>query len=282
LPLALGVPVIRTHFSACYPALRLGALVFVCVLIVLTAVSSGNTASADATFEVDSTSDANLSACTVAPDDCSLRGAINASNAAAGTDTITFNIPAATDAGCNAGTAVCTFAPLTDLPAISGAVIVEGYSQPGAVMNPQLSAINAVLKIELAGTNLGTESIGLRVNGGGSTIRGLVVNRFATGIEFSNSGNNFLLGNYIGTNVEGTAALGNGTSQSSPTKGGVRITGTSSNNTIGGTSPSDRNLISGNNNFGVLLESASNVIRGNLVGPDKSGEVDITSQIVFG
>ena len=42
------------------------------------------------TLVVDTTSDANLTACTAAANDCSLRGAINNANANAGADTITF------------------------------------------------------------------------------------------------------------------------------------------------------------------------------------------------
>lgn len=46
-----------------------------------------------ANFAVDSTVDTDLGACTAAANDCTLRGAINAANAAAGPDTITFAIP---------------------------------------------------------------------------------------------------------------------------------------------------------------------------------------------
>ena len=46
----------------------------------------------NATFVVDTTSDAYLSACTAAANDCSLRGAINNANFDAGLDTITFSV----------------------------------------------------------------------------------------------------------------------------------------------------------------------------------------------
>jgi len=54
-----------------------------------------------ATFVVDTTSNATLSACTATPGDCSLRGAVAAANALAGADLIHFNIP-----DCPAG--LCT------------------------------------------------------------------------------------------------------------------------------------------------------------------------------
>ena len=46
-----------------------------------------------ATFIVDTTSNATLSACTGAPADCSLPGAVAAANSLAGADSIQFNIP---------------------------------------------------------------------------------------------------------------------------------------------------------------------------------------------
>ena len=56
----------------------------------------------------------------------SLRQAILDANAAPGVDTITFNI---------AGTGVRTIQPLTELPVITEAVNIDGYSQPGASAN---------------------------------------------------------------------------------------------------------------------------------------------------
>jgi hypothetical protein len=78
-----------------------------------------------------------------------------------------------------------------------------------------------------------------------------------------------ILGNYIGTNAEGTAALGNGAN-------GVFVFG-SSYNTIGGPGDSG-NLISGNLQSGIFLYSAtnnaradSNLIIGNDIGTDRNG-----------
>ena len=84
--------------------------------------------------------------------------------------------------------------------------------------------------IELDGASAGTTANGLTITAGSSTVRGLVINRFGgDGISITGSGasNNAVLGNFIGTNAAGTAALGNGT--------GVVIDNGASNNTIGGT-----------------------------------------------
>jgi hypothetical protein len=76
---------------------------------------------------------------------------------------------------------------------------------------------------------------------------------------FSSSGNQ-VLGNYIGTDAAGTAALANAT--------GVLLAG--SNNTLGGTTAGARNLISGNS-YGVGLGGNSNQVLGNYIGTDAAG-----------
>ena len=54
----------------------------------------------------------------------SFRQAILDANANAGPDTISFNIP---------GAGVHTIAPASSLPAITETVVIDGYTQPGAV-----------------------------------------------------------------------------------------------------------------------------------------------------
>src|SRR5438874_2131308 len=68
----------------------------------------------------------------------SLRQAILDANAAAGTDTIAFNIP---------GAGVQTIAPLTNLPMVTEAVVIDGYTQPGTSANSLATGDNAVLLI---------------------------------------------------------------------------------------------------------------------------------------
>jgi len=127
--------------------------------------------------------------------------------------------------------------------------------------------------------DLGNSQRGIYVEGGGSnTIRNNVVSgNDSQGILLGFGNNDILKGNIIGLNAAGTAALGN-------SGGGLYIT--SSNNTIGGTSATDRNIISGNTGYGVKIEFASrsgNVIQGNYIGTDISGTIDLgnTSHGVF-
>src|SRR5437764_4682545 len=73
----------------------------------------------------------------------SLRQAILDANSMGG-GTINFNIP---------GGGVHTISPLTVLPSITQAVIIDGYTQPGSSQNtnPPTMGLNTVLTIELSG-----------------------------------------------------------------------------------------------------------------------------------
>jgi parallel beta-helix repeat protein len=109
----------------------------------------------------------------------------------------------------------------------------------------------------------------------------------ARGIQIEGSGtvSNTVSGNYIGTDVHGTAALGNGTTPGS-NGWGIRIDG-APGNTIGGLTAGERNLISGNGDLfctapendpraeggGILIFNGAdgNVVQGNYVGTDVQG-----------
>jgi titin len=95
----------------------------------------------------------------------------------------------------------------------------------------------------------------------------------AFGINILNSSsNNQILGNYIGTDVTGTAILANSST-------GVNVnTGTASGNIIGGGAPGAGNVISGNGldgNFtvGIFVGSGTTAttIRGNRIGTNAAG-----------
>jgi hypothetical protein len=78
---------------------------------------------------------------------------------------------------------------------------------------------------------------------------------------------NRVLGNYIGTNVAGTQAVGNGQS-------GVHIGFGAFDNVVGGDRPGMRNIISGNASAGVLIKNpgtSGNSVLGNTIGADVNG-----------
>ncbi len=227
-------------------------------------VASQGVVQAQTTFTVTKTADTNDGVCDA---DCSLREAITAANALAGTDTIAFNITTS-DLGFNASTTAFTIQPASGLPTITNPVIIDGFTQPGASpnTNPPGSGINVVLKIELDGINAGSPFVnGLRINAGNSTIRGLVINRFSgTGIRLETNDGNIVEGNFIGTDVNGTTVLSNN-------QGDIVVTSGSSNNTVGGSIPGARNVLFG----GVLIVTNGNTVQGNFIGTDATGTVGV-------
>ena len=88
-------------------------------------------------------------------------------------------------------------------------------------------------------------------------------------------------GNLIGTNANGTAALGNGTYYSGSGygagNGGIYISaGSATDATIGGTAAGDRNVISGNLGHGIdIVGGGGNLIEGNYVGLDINGTTSL-------
>jgi hypothetical protein len=189
----------------------------------------------------------------------SLRQVINTANQVAGTDIITFNIPQ-TDPSFNPNTGTFSIRPISPLPSVTDAAILDATSQPGYTNTPL---------IEIDGSNISDLVSGLTITAGNSTVKGFVINRFAEGIRLITAGNNTIQGNYIGTDVTGNIDLGN-------TVDGIFLGGGTSGNLIGGTTPQTRNLISGNGRNGVQLDtSGDNIIQGNFIGTNISGTADL-------
>lgn len=202
---------------------------------------------------------------------CSLREALNAAAVHTGPDTISFNIPP-TDTGCDAS-GVCTIRPASHLPPLTdGGTTIDGYTQPGASPNtsPFGQPINAALKIVMDGSQVLGYPAGLDIRSSGNMVRGLVIHRFYDGISVLDRANNHIEGNFIGTDVHGSADLGNRCH-------GVSISGVeggpgSTNNVLGGSNPQARNLISGNDCVGVGIgPTGNNKVLGNYIGTNASG-----------
>ncbi len=187
----------------------------------------------------------------------SLRAAITRVNADTqpGIDTINFAI------GSGAKTIkVGNYA----LPSILHAVVIDGSSQPGFAGSPL---------IELNGSQVVNHGDGLHLVAGQSTVKDLVINRFGgRGVCLVHGGGDTIVGNYIGTDITGTVALGN-------QYGGVDIGNGAGGHTIGGTTAATRNLISGNGyvseavgeGAGVEVNAPGNIVEGNYIDTDVTG-----------
>ncbi|MCK4352916.1 hypothetical protein KAW65_05860, partial [candidate division WOR-3 bacterium] len=185
------------------------------------------------------------------------------------------------------------------LPAITdGGTVIDGYTAPGA--QPASDLTPAVLKIEINATTIPEEwcsgAVGpypqnfcsaIRVGrtgvGGapGTIIKGLCINRSGDcGIIFdggTNINGCVLSGCYIGTNIRGDSALGNHVA-------GVVRAGCTCPMTIGGPTPADRNVVSGNWMSNVMIAIAhtdSMNIVGNYIGTDATGMNTLPPDSIF-
>ena len=219
-------------------------------LIVMTASSRGASAT---TYTVTTTADSGPG---------SLRQVILNANANPGLDTIDFAI--------GVSGSPHTIQPTSALPSITDPVVIDGWSQGGA-------GYSGAPLIEINGASAGSTAYGLRITSGSSTVRGLIINGFAsgTGVILLTAGGNWIYGNFIGVNAAGNAAAPNVT--------GISINADSNGNVIGtngdGTSDAvEGNLISGNSDYGLLFAQANttnNVVAGNIIGADSTGTTSI-------
>jgi len=188
----------------------------------------------------------------------SLRAAVSNANANAGADMVDFNIPGAGPHTIN----------LLSTVFVGDTVTIDGYTQPGASANTLTQGLDADLRIVLGGGGGGID--GLALFTANSTVRGLVVNGFSTGIATGTTAgqsNNVIVGCFIGTDATGTTAVPNSF---------VGVELRSPFNRLGGTDPADRNLISGNNQgVGFSGLGNENLVQGNLIGTDKTGTLDL-------
>lgn len=172
-------------------------------------------------------------------------------------DAIHFNIP---------GGGVKSITPTTALPAVTQAVVIDGYTQPGASANTLSVGSDAVLLVELVG-GAGPGN-GLLISADSSTVRGLVINRFGSAI-YVQSGGNTIEGNWLGIDDDGNTRLANVYDVF------VANSPASANNLIGGTNPGSRNVMAGtiNDNAGIMLfpGGGSATIQGNYIGMNAHG-----------
>ncbi len=189
----------------------------------------------------------------------SLRQAILDANAAAGVDTIRFNI---------AGNGPHTITPLTGLPSISDSTIVDGYSEQFSAENTLALGTDADLRIVIDGSSAGAATC-LQLTGGTSIVRGLVVNSCGNlGINAISGSGHIIEGNFIGTDVSGTLDRGSSIS-------GVNIATAVSNARVGGLLRAQRNLMSGNGGAGITTSGNNANIIGNLIGTAANGSTPL-------
>jgi hypothetical protein len=155
--------------------------------------------------------------------------------------------------------------------------VISGNAAVGVVCDSGASG-NVVIGNRIGTDASGTAAVGNSGGvflGGGATANtiggtaagtGNLISGNGGGVGFGGATGNVVLGNLIGTDVSGTAALGN-------QGDGVYSFSDSSPNTIGGTAPGAGNVISGNGDNGLMLTGGDSgfVVLGNRIGTDVTG-----------
>jgi len=278
-----------------------GVLVGVAIVVgLLPAVAAAST------YSVTSTADAGLG---------TLRRAIVVANAHPGPDSVRFNLP-----GPGVQTIAITSAALPAVsetlvingrsqPGFAGSPLVRVDNASGN----QLTGLSiAAAQSEVLGLELTRFGVAVQVAGDANRVQGNLIGTNAagdaglgnaTGVRVESGADNRIggiassapnvvsgnanagveivgaattatkvAGNRIGTDPTGALARANGA--------GVRVSGGSTDNVIGGTTTAERNLISGNQSVGVRLggtDTAHNTVLGNYVGTTADGGSALTN-----
>ena len=186
--------------------------------------------------------------------ECTLRAAIAEANAST-INTIHFDLPA-TEPGHSGGTWAIDVTG-SALPPVTPAATIDATTQTGWASSP-------IVVLDGSSGPVGID--GLHLQDSGSTVRGLSIVSFADdGVNADGTGGHTIVGNYIGLLPDGTTGAGNG---------GNGINASEPNNTIGGPTAADRNVISGNGADGIRIGQTGNTVEGNYIGTDATGLVD--------
>ncbi|MCD8535958.1 MAG: DUF11 domain-containing protein [Verrucomicrobia bacterium] len=209
----------------------------------------------------------------------SLRNALEFANAHpninGSPDLVVFEIPSG-DPGCDPS-GLCTIQLAYSLPPAREPILIDGLTQSGS----QNISWPPQLKIVINGSNVRAGGVGLHLSAGQSTVRGLVIQGFKNSfntIDLTSSGGAAILlegpgGNRVTTCFLGTDASGLTGNSSIQNEYGIQILNSGAN-TIGGNQPTTRNLISNNDEAGILImgqSATANFILGNFIGSDASG-----------
>jgi len=238
--------------------------------------------------------------------DCTLRAAIAQADATAGADTITFDsgmtitpgsqlpsideqvtIDGTRGAGCDgalydviidgsladAGVDGIWFGDNSTNSIVKG-LVVHSFPDYGIyVQSSSTSVLCNRIGTNAAGTSalgnlrglfMQTGDSGILVGGSGAGEGNLISGNTNSGVYDWASGTIYK-GNIIGLSASGDADLGNGSDG---------ITSVGSSHVIGGPDAADRNIISGNQSWGITARAGS-VIQGNYIGTNKDGDAAI-------
>lgn len=159
--------------------------------------------------------------------------------------------------------------------AVSARNLISGIDIPLGGQAGDIRIEGNFIGTDAAGANALDSDVGIGNRGSpGNRTQGLTIHRnlisgTASGIGLSYASDLLITGNFIGTDVSGTKAI--------PNQQGLSFVSTTA--TIGGTTPSARNVISGNEQWGIRAgRGATLQIQGNYIGLSASGTAAIPNR----
>ncbi|NSW45808.1 MAG: T9SS type A sorting domain-containing protein [Bacteroidales bacterium] len=181
--------------------------------------------------------------------------------------TVVFNIPTS-DPGYNPTTGVWTIVFYDEglPPLTTGHITIDGTTQtnyagntnpygPEICLNGNMNTVEYCITIQNSAYNV---------------IKGLIINEFLYGIQIYGSGShhNSILGCYLGCNHDATVRKGN--------YNAIEIISGANQNQVGGRTPDEQNIVSGNEYAGIRISDAHyNLIINNLVGVNRTGSSEL-------
>ncbi|HBS86952.1 MAG: hypothetical protein A2W91_01930 [Bacteroidetes bacterium GWF2_38_335] len=156
--------------------------------------------------------------------------------------------------------------------------IISGNSDNGILINASPNGNNIIqgnfIGCDITGKEKCSNSFGIilansgynDIGGDNAIKRNIISGNIESGILINGTGGEYneITGNYIGVDSTGIAILDNHV--------GILIKTNADKNIIGGNTAGKRNVISGNSEIGVYIESCdSNTVIGNYIGPDATG-----------
>jgi hypothetical protein len=166
-----------------------------------------------------------------------------------------------------------------------GAIWIDGATSTGNLVVGNLIGLRADGMARLPNGAAGVLLTAPRNTIGGTTAaaRNVISANMGDGILINGAANigNVIEGNFIGTNAAGNGSLGNAASGVEVIAAAHTMIGGTIGTTSGGPVTGAANLISGNLQYGIRINSSgatnnlSTVVQGNLIGTDRTGTTDV-------
>ena len=171
-------------------------------------------------------------------------------------DQVNVSIDPSNTISFDIGKGIRTIGSGSALPEILNPEVILGTTRPGSKSTPPI-------RIDGENTRYGMSGLVLAVNSSGPVIQSLPIDDFGAdeGINLESSTDQ-LIGNYLGTEVEGETGAELSTGSEFGGNG----------NSIGGTSPGDAIDFSGNTGLGIVIDGTSCSVGINLIGTDATSD----------